>query len=146
MFAYYWFVQCIIIQALLMICLNLFPLNRIRSIADGWKMTDSVRGAHPLANHMELVLLTGPALLPVCVSSVVLHVWTGLPVCFQSFDVFKKHNFPCFLTNKRRHFTTVYVSAHFCKWDTRPFEFHDVKWTAPAGRVLTVLFTLIHVP
>lgn len=141
-FAYYWFVQCMIIQALLMICLNLFPLNRSPS-SRRWQILSMVP-IHLLANHMELLLLTRPALPPVCVSSVVLHVWTGLPACFQRFDVLEKH-FPCFLTNKRRHFTTVYVSD-FCTWNTRPFEFHDVKRTAPAGRVLTVFFTLIHVP
>lgn len=134
--AHDWFVWSTIIQASLMICFNLFPSNRAPSSVIrhmGWRIL-SMDGFHPLGL--------------VYVSSVILLVWTGLPACIQSVDVSKKHhiNFFFFWANKRRrHLITVYVSDSRA-WDMRPLEFSDLKWTAPAGRVIIVLFALILVP
>lgn len=62
---------------------------------------------------------------PVCVSSVVLLVWTGLPVCIQSVDASKQHHINFFFEHIKGE-DTVYVSDSRA-WDMRPLD--SVIWS-----------------
>lgn len=109
-----------------MICLNLFSSNRDPSCLR-WQILSMVP-----TSGTSLCFFSHPSSVDrsACVHPVLMCRRNIILISF-------------FCANKRRrHLITVSVS-NSCAWDMRPLEFRDLNWTAPAGRVIIVLFALI---